>query len=126
MNHLVWSAVFAMAVVAATGCGGTSGDTSSATNHSVAAATAMAAGDKETALAELTAAINDNPSSWALFQRARIYVDQGKQAEAEADIQKGIEVDPNDADLKWLAAELKKPAAQRFQGRFAKPPSEQR
>jgi tetratricopeptide (TPR) repeat protein len=123
MMEVRWHAlVVGAALVVVAGCGsGTSSE--KAYDHFVAAAQAVEAGDKETALSELSASIEKSPSAWAYFQRARIYVDQGKEAEATADIQKGLEIDPKNRDLMWLGAELKKPAAQRFKGKFANPPS---
>jgi tetratricopeptide (TPR) repeat protein len=115
--------VLGTALLSFSGCGGSGPSTSKAYDHFVAAAQAIEAGDKDTAVSELSASIEKSPSAWAYFQRARIYLDQGKETEAAADAQKGLEVDPANADLKWLAAELKKPPAQRFNGRFAKPPS---
>jgi tetratricopeptide (TPR) repeat protein len=91
-------------------------------DHFVAASSALASGDKQTALAELTASIDERPTSWAYFERARLYLAQGQEQDAIADCQKGLELDPQSAQLKWLSGELKKPVARRFQGRFAKPP----
>lgn len=117
--------VVCTAVIVLGGCGPAT-SSRKAYDHFVAAVQAIEAGDKETALSELSASIEKSPSAWAYFQRARIYIDQGKETEATADIQKGLEVDPQHRDLKWLEAELKKPPAQRFKGRFAKPPGESR
>ena len=123
MTDLRWPALVAWAALAAaSGCGGSATSTKKAESHLVAAASAIEAGDKETALVELSASIEKSPNTWAYFQRARILAEQGKDAEAAADSQKGLELDPKYRDLLWLTAELKKPAAQRFKGRFAKPP----
>lgn len=73
-------------------------------------------------MAELTAAADTSPNGWVYFERARLQLDQGKEQEAAADCQKGLELEPDNSQLKWLTAELKKPAAQRFKGRFANPP----
>jgi tetratricopeptide (TPR) repeat protein len=106
----------------ASGCGGSSTSTSKAHDHFTAAAAAIEAGDKETALTELSATVESSPSSWAYFERARLYLDKGQEQDALADCQKGLELDPQYRDLLWLAAELKKPPPQRFKGRLAKPP----
>ncbi|MEX0611027.1 MAG: hypothetical protein WD738_00360 [Pirellulales bacterium] len=103
------------------GCGG-GPSASKAYDHFVAAAKALEAGDKETALTELSASIEKSPTDWAFFERARIYLDKGQEEDAVADCHKGLELDPKDRNLLWLSAELKKPAAQRFKGQFAKPP----
>jgi hypothetical protein len=103
------------------GCGGNSSATKGY-DHLVAAAQAISAGDKETAVSELTASIEASPSAWAYFERARINLDQGQEQAAVSDCQKGLELDPKDRNLLWLSGELKKPVAQRFKGRLAKPP----
>lgn len=104
------------------GCGGTPSEPTRSYNHLVAASEAIAAGDKEKAMTELTAVIDTSPNGWAYFERARLQLEQGKEPEAVADCQKGLELEPDNSQLKWLSGELKKPAAQRFKGRFAKPP----
>jgi tetratricopeptide (TPR) repeat protein len=123
MIGLRWPAVVLLApLVAIGGCGGSKTSAGKAYDHFVAAASALEAGDKEKAFAELSASIEKSPNAWSYFQRARLYAEQGRDEEAIADCQKGLELAPNDRNLLWLAAELKKPAAQRFKGPFAKPP----
>jgi hypothetical protein len=104
------------------GCDGGSSSASKSYDHFVAAAKALETGDKETAFTELSATIEKSPSDWAYFERARLLAEQGRDAEANADVQNGLQLQANNANLQWLAAELKKPANERFQGRFAKPP----
>jgi hypothetical protein len=103
------------------GCGG---DTSAnkGYDHFIAAVQALKAGDKDVAMTELTATIDSSPSSWAYFERARIHLEKDLEQDALNDTQKGLELDPKDRNLLWLSTELKKPAAQRFKGRFANPP----
>ena len=50
----------------------------------------------------------------------------GDDALALEDCQSGLALQPDDADLMWLQAELRKPAAERFQGAFKQPPSSKR
>ncbi|HEX2473756.1 MAG TPA: tetratricopeptide repeat protein [Lacipirellulaceae bacterium] len=114
--------VLSTAIIPVGGCGGST-STSAAYDHFVAAADAINAGDKEKALSELTATIDSSPSAWAYFERARIYLEKGQEQDAISDCQQGLVLDPKDRKLLWLSAELKKPAAQRFKGRFAKPPA---
>jgi tetratricopeptide (TPR) repeat protein len=127
MNVLNRSALIGSAMVAAllsSGCGGASETpTTEGYDHFVAAATALESGNKETALSELNASIDDNPTAWAYFERARLYLEKGQEQDAVADCQKGLELDPQSHQLKWLSAELKKPAPKRFQGRLATPPA---
>jgi tetratricopeptide (TPR) repeat protein len=118
-----WSIlVLLAAIIPILGCGGST-STSDAYDHFIAAANAINAGDKETAFSELNATIESSPSAWAYFERARIKLDRGQEQDAIADCQQGLALDPKDRKLLWLSAELKKPAAQRFKGRFAKPPA---
>jgi len=124
-RHWLCGAIVSSTLLFAVGCGG-SGSATSASNAEgslVAAAKAIAAGDDATALSELTASIGKSPSAWAYFERARIHLKQGREDEAKADCQKGLELDSGDRDLKWLSAELQKPSEQRFQGALANPPS---
>lgn len=117
-----WSIlVLCLGLCTVVGCGRKT-STSKAYNHLTAAANALSAGDKETAFAELSASLETSPSAWAYFERARLYLDKGQEQEALADCQKGLELDAQYPDLLWLSAELKKPPAQRFKGKFAKPP----
>jgi hypothetical protein len=102
------------------GCGGSSAN--KAYDHFIAAANALQAGDKDTAFDELSTTIETSPSAWAYFERARIHLDRGQEAEANADCQAGLALDPKSRELLWLSNELKKPAHQRFKGKLANPP----
>ncbi len=103
------------------GCGG-GPSTSRAYNHLIAASEALKAGDKEKAHTELSASIDSSPNPWAYFERARLNLDKGQEDAAAADCQEGLKLDPTYRDLVWLSGELKKPVAQRFKGKLAKPP----
>ncbi|MFO0790983.1 MAG: hypothetical protein U0805_16105 [Pirellulales bacterium] len=117
------SAWFAAAIMCAVlGCGSSTSGTAGY-NHLVAAADALAANDKEKAYSELSASIDTSPSVWAYFERARLNVEKGDENAASADCAEGLKLDPKYRDLLWLSGELKKPAAQRFKGKFAKPPA---
>jgi hypothetical protein len=106
------------------GCGGEEkGVPKAAMDHFVAASKAITAGDNETALRELTASIEEKPSAWAFYQRAKVMLETGKEGEAAQDCVQGLELDPAHRDLKWFAGELKKPVKKRFKGRFKNPPS---
>lgn len=91
-------------------------------DYFVQAQAAIAEGDKAKGLELLSKSIESKPYVFAYFQRARIYVEQGKDAEALADCEAGLKLDPENADLKWLRDELKKPKEKRFQGKFKNPP----
>jgi hypothetical protein len=109
-------------IVALTGCGESKPTLDESSDYFVEAQTAIAAGDTAKALELLGLSIETKPYSFAYFQRARIYVDQGKDAEALADAEAGLAIEPENLDLKWLRDELKKPKPKRFQGKFKNPP----
>jgi tetratricopeptide (TPR) repeat protein len=116
--------VLLMFVFPASGCGDSDkGVPEAAVNHFIAASKAIADGDREAALRELTASIEQKPTAWAYYQRAKVLLDGGQESEAADDCVKGLELEPDHRDLKWFAGELKKPAAKRFRGRYKNPPS---
>jgi tetratricopeptide (TPR) repeat protein len=124
MMDVRWSIItLGTVLLLVSGCGGSDRSASSAYDSFIEAVKAIEAGDKETAFNELSASIEKCPTDWAYFERARIYLDKGQEQEASADCQKGLELNPKYANLVWLSGELKKPPAQRFKGRFAKPPA---
>jgi tetratricopeptide (TPR) repeat protein len=88
----------------------------------LAAQDALAKGDQQTALQELDASLAAQPDAWAYYQRARLLADMGQDQKAISDCAAGLQLDPAHGQLKWLQAELKKPAAARFQGRNKEPP----
>jgi Tfp pilus assembly protein PilF len=69
--------------------------------------------DQARALQLLTESIEVRPSYNAYFHRAWIHALQGRDEQAQADLQAGLELEPENRDLKWLEGELKKPAGQR-------------
>jgi tetratricopeptide (TPR) repeat protein len=83
-------------------------------------------GQKDEALAALNASIEDNPTLWALRDRARIYAEQGNDEAARKDIEAALEASPDDVDVLWIQGELAKPTDRRFQGRFKEPPGSNR
>lgn len=87
------------------------------------ALTAIAAGDKDKALELLDRSIDLDPTSFAYYQRAQIHLERDDAAAAIADCEKGLELAPNDRDLKWYLEECKKDPAKRFKGKSEKPPS---
>jgi tetratricopeptide (TPR) repeat protein len=125
MMDVRWSIILLGAtLLLISGCGGGGAPSASrAYDNFIAAVTALEAGDKDAAFDELSASIEKSPTDWAYFERARIYLERGQEQEAIADCQKGLELNPKYANLVWLSAELKKPVAQRFKGRFANPPT---
>jgi Tfp pilus assembly protein PilF len=69
--------------------------------------------DQAQALELLTESIDARPSYNAYFHRAWIHALQGNDEQAQADLRAGLELEPENRDLKWLEGELKKPAGQR-------------
>jgi hypothetical protein len=119
-----WSVLLlGMTLLPFTGCGSGKPSASKAYDHFVAASKALETGNKETAFSELSASIKTSPTDWAYFQRARLNLDKGQEDQAVADCNKGLELNSRSPELLWLSAELKKPAAQRFKGKLAKPPA---
>jgi tetratricopeptide (TPR) repeat protein len=99
------------------GCGGSQPD-GSRFQHDQAAALFLEAmkvrpTDQARALELLTQSIEARPSHNAYFHRAWIHAQQGREAEAGADVAAGLELEPENRELKWLEAELNKPATQR-------------
>jgi hypothetical protein len=105
------------------GCGDGKLPVASSHQHFIAARDFLAAGEKDKALVALDASIASEPTTWAFLERAKLHADLGDGAAALADCQAGLKLDPQDADLLWLAGELAKPPAGRFQGKFQRPPS---
>jgi tetratricopeptide (TPR) repeat protein len=119
-----WPRAAAWLLVLAVGCdGGGQLKLDDSKSSLIEAQQALSDGDTEKAMELLSASIEAKPNPWAYYQRARLHVDAGDDAAAQADCQAGLELDPEHSDLQWLASELKKPAAQRFKGKNAEPPS---
>lgn len=110
-------------LVAAIGCQGSRGpQLDDSQEKFVAAQQALATGDTGKAMELLTASIEARPGPWAYYVRAKLYAEAADDANALADCGAGLELDPENSDLKWLRDEIKKPPGQRFQGKNAEPP----
>lgn len=81
-------------------------------------------GDQAGALDAFSASIEADPTAWAYVGRSRLYLEQGQDAAAIADCQAGLALEPANADLQWLLGEAKKPAKERFKGKYKNPPSD--
>ena len=115
--------VFAVLLSASIGCAEPGPRLDDAADHFVAAQQALADGDTAKAMEELNASIEGRPNAWAYYQRAKLHSDAGDEAAAMADCETGLGLDPEHSNLQWLRGELKKPAGQRFKGKYANPPS---
>jgi hypothetical protein len=69
--------------------------------------------DQAKALELLTQSIEARPSYNAYYQRARIHGLHNRDDEAKADIAAGLQLAPENRELKWLDGELQKPTNQR-------------
>jgi Tfp pilus assembly protein PilF len=69
--------------------------------------------DQAKALALLDESIDTRPSYNAYFHRAWIFALQGDDNKAGEDLKAGLDLEPENRDLKWLEGELKKPAGER-------------
>ena len=81
------------------------------------------AGNQQQALELLGQSIAKKPASWNYLKRARLHMDLGNESAALDDCNAGLQLDPQDTDLQWLSAELKKPKKTRFKGAASEPPS---
>lgn len=88
-----------------------------------AAAEAQQQGDHPKALDLFSQAIATRPSGYAYLGRAKLYLEMKDEANANRDVEAGLQLDPEHRDLIWLRDQLKKPEKQRFKGSAAQPPS---
>lgn len=84
---------------------------------------ALAEGNREKALELYSQSLATHPTPYGYMARAKVQLDLGDEGAATKDCESGLQLDPEDGDLLWLRGEIKKPAAQRFQGANALPPS---
>lgn len=115
----MWIFVAGLLSLLVTGCGGEKFEHDDVEKLFIAALDARP-NDKEKCVKLLTQVIEQRPMDAAYFHRAWIYAEQGKIDEAKADVAAGLQLQPENGDLKWLDGELKKPAAKRS---FDMPPS---
>lgn len=83
---------------------------------------AVEAGDTDKAVQLLTASIEARPDPWAYYERAKIAAKEGEDDDAKADIEAGLELDPEHSELLWLEKQVKKPRRSRFKGKSGQPP----
>jgi len=100
------------------GCGGGSQHNGGQFQHDNAAklfldAMKIRGTDQAGAMELLNQSIDARPSHNAYFHRGWLYALQSQDDEAKADVAAGLALEPEEKDLKWLDAELKKPADQR-------------
>lgn len=104
------------------GCGETEKGPPPAAQLFLEAQQAIAKGDPAAALAALQASIDADPSEYSYMERIKINGKQGNDAAVEADVQEILKLNPKNRDIDWIRAEMKKPAAARFDG-STQPPS---
>ena len=89
----------------------------------VGARQAVEEGDLSQAMELLDASIASRPNVWAYYERARLLAEAGDDDRAGDDIDAGLALDPEHAELLWLQKQLKKPKTARFKGRDGEPPA---
>jgi hypothetical protein len=104
------------------GCGGPESGPPESAQLFLEAQRAAASGDNAAALALLQASIDAEPNVYAYMERIKLNAKQGADAVVEEDVQAILKLEPDNRDVAWIRAELKKPAAARFDA-AAKPPS---
>ena len=87
------------------------------------ALTAIDAGENDRAIELLSKSIELEPEPYAYLQRAKLYLKLDDTASANADIAKGLELEPEHPDLLYLQEQAKKPTGSRFKGEDAELPS---
>lgn len=111
-----------LVVLAIAGCGPRAGsDQETSAKKLEEAKQAIAAGNTVGALPLLQASIEAQPTIWAYLERAKLHAKEGRDQEASADCEAILLIHPDNQDVKWIKAELKKPADKRFQGSSAAP-----
>ena len=108
------------------GCGDDKPKVSDANKLFIEASKLIGEGQKEAALEKLNESIAAEPLLWSYRERAKLLIETGKDDAAMKDVDAGLQLAPDDPDLRWLKGEIAKPAAQRFQGKFKTPPSNNR
>lgn len=122
LRHISLVALLCLATISLAGCSDQNVALDEADQKLIAADAALADGNDQLAIEELTASIEARPNEWAYYRRAQLYVKTGDHDKALADCEAGLALDAAHADLQWLHGELSKPAARRFKGRRAEPP----
>jgi tetratricopeptide (TPR) repeat protein len=127
LKSSLWRRLFLVAPLAlllhAAGCNSRQPKESDANRLFTAASEHLAAGEEDQALEALNDSIASQPTTWALFERAKLLSKKGRDAEALEDCRQALELDSTNTDILWLRNELQKPSAQRFQGKFKTAPS---
>ena len=96
------------------GCGSEENTAPKSAEFIVEAREALEAGDQAKALQALDSSIDAEPTVWGYALRAKLYAETGRDTDAAADCEAGLQIDPSNQELMWIKAELEKPAAKRF------------
>lgn len=99
--------------VVSLGCAEKSGMDEAATLFTEAKA-AVDAGDSAKAIELLDQSIASRPDPWYYHLRAKLHAENGDDELAKADIEAGLELDPENDDLTYIQKELRKPVKSRF------------
>ena len=112
-SHVLGAAFFTVFLLALVGCGEKPVLDEAATSF-VEAQEAIEAGDTAKALELLDDSIAKRPDVWSYYHRAKIHSDNGDDELAKADVQAGLDLEPEHSDLLYLQKEMKKPQKARF------------
>ena len=118
--------VLTSAMLLLSGCGANRSPVSDANQHFLEAIDFLAKEKMDKAMDALNASIAADPTVWAYRERAKLRAHLGNDRAALEDCRAALLLSPDDPDILWLQGEFAKPAAERFQGRFKKPPSDNR
>lgn len=117
------AALLMLSLALAIGCGGKKFELSEAEAALVEARKAVETGDSAKAIEFLDKSIAANPDTWSYYERAKLYAETGDDDAAKADIEAGLELEPEHSELLWLQKQLKKSKKSRFKGSQGQPPS---
>ncbi|MBA4104524.1 MAG: hypothetical protein C0485_02115 [Pirellula sp.] len=112
---------FSLLALILSGCGETEKGPPPAAQLFLEAQQAIAKGDPTAALTALQASIDADPNEYSYMERIKINGKQGNDAAVEADVQEILKLNSKNRDIDWIRAEMKKPAAARFDGSTTPP-----
>ena len=123
-GSIAWLLVHSSAALLLLGCGTNQTPLSEANQRFLEALDLVSKGKMDEAMTSLNASIVAEPTVWAYRERAKLFGQQGNEKAALEDCRAALALAPEDPDILWLQAEFAKPKAERFQGRFKSPPSD--
>jgi Tfp pilus assembly protein PilF len=126
LGSAAWLLALPSALLLLSGCGDDRPPVSDANKLFLEAIDFLAKGQTDKAMDALNASIAADPTVWAYRERAKLRAQQGNDKDALDDCRAALVQSPDDPDILWLQGEFAKPTAERSQGRFKRPPSDNR